>query len=103
MAEEPTYEEAKRCPKCQEPGEKTKEEVARRVPGARLHTIHCRNSRCSWYNTPYIIQVNPDGTIPRPDAHKSRLFPSLPPRSDADVERANAALLNSTLHNGEIR
>ena len=98
-----TYEEAKLCPKCEQPGEKTKEEAARRVPGARLHTIYCRNPQCKWYNTPYIIQVNPDGTIPRPDAHRSRLVPGLPERSDADVERANAALLESTLRSAEIR
>lgn len=98
-----TYEEAKRCPKCEQPGEKTKEEPARRVPGARLHTIYCRNPKCKWYDTPYIIQVNADGTIPPPNAHRDRLFPGLPERSDADVERANAALLNSTLNSAEIR
>lgn len=76
-----TLEEAKRCPKCNEPGEETGSKPLRtsETRGARLLDVFCRNSRCSWYNTPWVIQVNPDGTVPPPNMNREKRFPKLDP------------------------
>jgi hypothetical protein len=96
-----TYEEAKRCPKCEEPGQEVSNKPGPR--GSRMHTFRCPNQRCKWYSTDYIVQVNADGTIPDPDAHRIKNFPALPTRSDEAVERTNQFLLNQTLAGGETK
>lgn len=73
-----TFEEAKSCPKCGLPGDDAQTlPVAR---GKRVHIIFCRNAACSWFNTSWIVQVNPDGTIPTPEYQKKepKKFPALP-------------------------
>jgi hypothetical protein len=67
VSEAPTFETASRCPKCDMPGEDVsttpiKERGIR--PGTVIHNIFCRNDQCKWYNTSWIVQVNPDGSIP---------------------------------------
>jgi hypothetical protein len=37
---------------------------------AVVHMIYCVNDRCTWYNTAWSVQVNPDGTIPPPQNHR---------------------------------
>lgn len=66
-----TYEEAKRCPKCDKPGEVTRDIPAGRglPPGTRVHEITCRTPLCPWENTPWMVQVNADGSIPPPQDH----------------------------------
>jgi hypothetical protein len=100
-----TYEDAKRCPKCNEPGLKTSEKSAGRnaAHGTRVHTFECRNNRCKWFNEFWVVQVNPDGTVPPPNTNRQKSFPALPPRSDEDVERSNKLLLQSTLDRAETR
>jgi hypothetical protein len=91
-----TLEEAKRCPKCEQPGEATGHvRPAPRKPGitrgAQLHQIMCRNSRCKWYNTAYYIQINPDGTIPEATLDRDKQFKALPD-DGGRTERALADL-----------
>jgi hypothetical protein len=86
----PTYEEAKRCPICGEPGVlkgvqlPPADSVAQRqygIPrGAKVETYHCVNERCRWNGTGWAVQVNPDGSIPdRTKAlAKDKDFPALP-------------------------
>jgi hypothetical protein len=31
-----------------------------------LHQYKCTNTRCKWLNEVWLVQVNPDGTIPPP-------------------------------------
>lgn len=104
MAEsmEPTFEEAKRCPRCQNPGQQTN---SRRQPdGSTLHTFTCRNSRCRWYDTTYVVQVNSDGTVPPPNTHRQKTFPALPERSQEAVDEANLRMLDAQLRTGsELR
>jgi hypothetical protein len=66
-----TYEEAKLCPKCGKPGEVTRDLPAGRgLPkGTRVHEITCRTKLCPWEDTPWMVQVNPDGSIPPPQDH----------------------------------
>jgi hypothetical protein len=76
-----TYEQASRCPRCDQPGEET---VTR--PGSRKSTIYiltCRNSACRWYNTRWVVQRLEDGTIPvrasgAEEPRRPKTFPKLP-------------------------
>jgi len=96
-----TLEEARRCPRCNEPGELGEKRPVsvwgrdgRRImgitPGAMLHLFYCRNKRCKWFNTPWEVQINPDGTIPPPDAPnraRGRLAPIDPALAAAMKDR----------------
>jgi hypothetical protein len=72
----PSYEEAKHCPKCGQQGKlgKTHTKLSGR-PGAKLEEWFCQNERCRWYNTPWVIQLNPDGTIPTYDETGDKMYP----------------------------
>ena len=96
-----TLDEAKRCPKCEEPG---RPDGSRGGPNrSTVYTYRCMNGRCKWYDTTYIVQVNADGTIPDPTTHRQKNFPAMPARSDEAVEKYNQFLLNQTLAGGETR
>lgn len=58
-----TFEEAKRCPSCQEPGK----QVARQPigMGGNVYTFSCENERCPNKDERWLVQVNPNGTIPQ--------------------------------------
>jgi hypothetical protein len=76
--EAPTYEQATRCPKCEQPGEVTgKRPVEASLRdgiriGTMLHTVYCRNERCTWNDTCWFVQVNPDGTVPAAKDHRGK-------------------------------
>jgi hypothetical protein len=96
-----TFEEARRCPKCGEPGSDVSQRPGRY--GSVMHTIICRNGRCRWFDQPgWLIQVRSDGTIPESDIH-DKSFPKIPDRTElvqADLEK----LLELTRKkDGEIR
>jgi len=91
-----TYEEAKRCPKCATPGRDTGT-TTRVKGGGLLHNIVCVNPRCRWYNTSYVVQTNPDGTVPPPTLDREKSFRALPARSDESVDREMQNLLNQQL------
>jgi hypothetical protein len=74
-----TYEEATRCPQCGKPGEVVKQETippatARRLNlqvGTQIHHVICQFALCPWYDTaPWIVQVNPDGSVPPKTDHR---------------------------------
>lgn len=67
----PTFEEAKLCPKCGNPGEDrgTMPAPPNATRGAKIHKIYCVTKLCPWFETVYYIQVNPDGTVPPPSNH----------------------------------
>jgi hypothetical protein len=68
--QEATYEDRKRCPKCEQPGEETKSLPVRGLPkGTTVKTIYCRNKFCKWCDTCWMVQVNPDGSVPPPTDH----------------------------------
>jgi len=93
-----SYEEAKRCPKCQNPGREVSSR--RRRDGSELKTIACGNARCSWFDTTYVVQINADGTIPEPTLDRDKSFPALPDRTDA-VQAQMQRLYEQTLRGGE--
>jgi hypothetical protein len=60
----PSYEQAQRCLKCDEHGELGSTHPVEGRPGTKVESWYCRNAACTWFNTAWLIQVNPDGTIP---------------------------------------
>jgi hypothetical protein len=80
-----TFEEAKRCPKCELPGEDKSTTAAKNSEGkpVKVHMIFCRNSECPWFDTSWIVQVNPDGSIP--EAY-SQLGPKQFPKVSGEME-----------------
>jgi hypothetical protein len=59
-----TWEEARHCPKCGEAGEARGGARATAKPGVKAQTVYCLNERCSWFSTGWVVQINPDGSIP---------------------------------------
>ena len=59
------------CPRCNMPGDLASSTPAfktypdgRREHRGRTDNFVCRNERCRWYNTGWIVQTLPDGTVP---------------------------------------
>lgn len=97
---ETTFEEAKRCPICEQPGA-----IAGAKPGphgSQLHTIVCKNNRCRWYDTAYVVQVNADGTVPPPNTNRIKNFPKLPDRTE-EVQASMLRLYEQSLSGWETR
>lgn len=97
---ETTLEEARRCPKCNEPGHDTGNTTNRlhgATRGAIIHEYKCMNQRCKWYDTSYLVQTNPDGTIPPPTLVREKAFRQLPAREQEDIDRQMNNLLNQQL------
>jgi len=61
-----SYEEATRCPKCGNTGELvSKHPAGTDLPrGTMAHVLMCKTELCRWYNTTWLVQVNPDNTVP---------------------------------------
>lgn len=64
-----TFEEASRCPRCEQPGKEVKKMKALGVPGATVHTLMCMTTGCPWYKTTWLVQTNRDGSVPPPSNH----------------------------------
>lgn len=57
-----SLEDAKHCPKCDQPGTVVYQQV--RPKGGKAFTYHCVNALCKWFQTGWVVQVNADGSIP---------------------------------------
>lgn len=98
-----TIDEARRCPKCQELGEKTSEQRSR--GGSSEIAFTCQNERCVWHGSVCrVVTVRPDGSIPEPKAHRPKQFAKIPDRTE-QVQAMLDAQLNAekTGRNNEIR
>jgi hypothetical protein len=60
-----TLEEASRCPKCKEPGDIGARRPTAK-PGFDVLGVTCQNEACKWFETGWLVQINPDGSIPEP-------------------------------------
>lgn len=102
-----TYEEAKQCPKCGKPGEVTRKTPTRNTVGQKceLHLIYCRTQLCPWYNTPWTVQVNEDGSIPQPYSSLEKQFPLASPESETRIQEAIESQLQAETRpgGGEVR
>lgn len=79
-----TFDEARRCPRCEELGLLGKSTGRR--DGSRIHTVTCKNDRCKWYDTSWVVQVMADGSVAKPEKH-DKFFPAIPDRT-AEVQAA---------------
>lgn len=103
-----TFEEAKKCPKCNQPGEDkfTKPSIDRRGQRVELHFIFCRTVLCPWNDTNWVVQVNSDGSIP--EAYNQlgpKNFPLASKETESRINDAIQAQLNAETREGggEIR
>ena len=69
-----TFEQAKLCPKCGMAGQERGQVPApRTLPwGTKILKVYCATTLCPWFNTPWFVQVNPDGTTPPPTNHTGK-------------------------------
>lgn len=81
-----TYEEARRCPKCDDPCAEVQTIPQR--DGSKQIVVSCVNNRCRWENENRIILVNKDGSIPPPITKRDKAFPTRKgPTQEQVVER----------------
>ena len=105
MSEEATtFEEAKLCPKCGLPGEDTGTKPTEKR-GVIVHVIKCRTQVCVWYDTPWFVQVNEDGTIPKAYSQVGeKRYPKLSPEMETKVQDAIQQQLEAETRPGtEVR
>jgi hypothetical protein len=100
-------DEAKQCPKCKQPGELEDKAVAKNSDGSKVVNVYCRNPRCKWFNTPWLVQINADGTIPDPVDHTKRQKEYVGfedhDRIAAQIKQALEADQAASLRSGEIK
>lgn len=74
------FEEARRCPRCDEPGEiiTTRNVKDNEGKPCKVHTLRCQNNRCSWFETDWIVQQLEDGTVPLREGYERKTFPVMP-------------------------
>lgn len=92
-----TYEEAKRCPRCEQPG-KFVNTVPVNAPGVqrgtKVETYECVNERCEYGphdhhilgrqpGERWAIQINPDGTVPPKGTRDNQ-------RKEYDIDRVTS-------------
>lgn len=90
-----TWETARCCPKCDNAGrEDGRLPTAKR--GVYVVKLTCENQLCRWYETPWFVQINEDGSIPDPKGTaQPKMF--IVPTSDAETN----ALIKAANEQGE--
>jgi len=71
-----TWDEASKCAKCSNYGEKTSEKktVDTKATPITVVTLHCRNPLCVWCDTPWYVSVYPDGSIMQPQGGREKQY-----------------------------
>jgi hypothetical protein len=62
----PKYEQAKDCPKCGKQGDVRRVSQGKDGRGRPVehHLVYCTTELCRWFETPWVITVYEDGSIP---------------------------------------
>lgn len=84
-----TFEEAKKCPKCGNPGDDRRVTPTRNARRQKvdLHHIYCVTELCPWFNTMWLVQINEDGSIPEPGQQLGdKKYPALSQESATRIE-----------------
>lgn len=80
MVDTVSFDEAAKCPKCKHTGETVSQRPAQTGNGT-VFTLECKNKVCPWYETTWIVQRKPDGTVPIRDEgpmdERERMFPKV--------------------------
>lgn len=105
-------DDATRCPKCDKPGKETRKFPAPKsstsVPGAMIVEFECVSTLCPWFETLWMVQINPDGSIPEPSNHRGRPKTYLKTKEDDRMaqqirDAIDAQIAAETRGHGEIR
>lgn len=77
---EVSFEEARRCPRCDQAGEIVSTRPSRDNDGnpCKVHILRCQNPRCSWFETDWVVQQLTDGTVPVREGMERKTFPAIP-------------------------
>jgi hypothetical protein len=105
MAEKSTLEEAMECPKCHNPGKLVSEgpskspEAAR---GTKMRIMECVTVLCPWHEERWLIQLNPDGSIPEAYSgiRGAKAYPELSPEMESRVNENIRRQLEAETHGG---
>lgn len=100
-----TWETASKCPKCETQGVEVKVIPIPYRVGAQGHIMVCPNTeRCRWAEEKirWIVQVNPNGTIPIQEPGPKQ-YPKLPSISDDDLQQRLKDIEQGPLKGGEVQ
>lgn len=61
---------------------------------AKTYSITCRNDRCRWFNLNWLVDVNPDGSVPIAKPHK-KAYPDIPDLTDRVRANTDAEIARS--------
>lgn len=89
---EDSFEARTMCPKCKLVGEVTLAQVHR--DKAKTYSITCRNALCRWDGINWLVDVNPDGSVPIVRPHK-KAYPRMPDLTDRIREAADEQIARS--------
>lgn len=83
-----SFEEVRRCPKCEHPGDPAGTQGQR--DRSTLYFFTCKNPSCRWFGgAPWIRQRHPDGSWVTEQVHE-KFFRDIPDRTDevrASIDR----------------
>lgn len=82
-----SFDERRRCPKCEHLGSVKLVESRR---DGKSYAARCENERCPWYNTEWVFDVNPDGSLPEVRPHRKQYRPL--PGGDARTDEVRASI-----------
>lgn len=92
MLSEETFEDRTICPKCQKPGAIALVQTHR--DRAKTYSVTCMTELCRWYQVNWLVDVNPDGSVPpvRPHQKAYKPIPDMTERvqaaADAEIRRS---------------
>lgn len=90
-----TFEKRTTCPKCKLPGD-----VALAITHrdrAKTYSVTCMNDQCRWHTLNWLVDVNPDGSLPVVRPHV-KAYPSIPDKTE-QVQAALDAEIARSLRN----
>lgn len=98
-----TLEEARKCPKCDQPGKEESRRPAGRGQGD-LVTFICQTTLCMWFGgVCRVVQIRPDGSIPDPSP-RTKQYPTLPTtNATRAIDQLNQLLEAQRKPGGEIQ
>lgn len=86
-----TYDTARRCPTCEQLGQRIGTRSLPERGQGSLHIFRCQNDRCPKSGRDWIVQVRPDGSIPEPNTNREKSFPQEKGVARSRIEKAQAS------------
>lgn len=89
---EETFEGRAMCPKCTLPGAVAL--VTTHRDKAKTYSVTCLNERCRWFEVNWLVDVNPDGSVPPVRPHEKAYRP-IPDRTEQVQAAIDAEIARS--------